>query len=213
MQDTRRQILEILKHCGEVTVQDLAKQLDLTSVTVRHHLEILRDEGYVTDPEVRRLSRPGRPCYVYRLTSTATSLFPNNYQGLACALLHALRDHAPTPIYDKVLLETARNLASDKGCLPRDPTQRLEKVIDYLNAHGFVACSKKDPLGNDYIHVHNCPYHYVAKDEPCACEIDEHLISLLTGAALERVRGYASREGICSYKITWPQTKQEDERA
>ena len=53
MQDTRQQILEILKRLGEVTVQDLSNELRLTSVTVRHHLEILRSEGYITEPEIR----------------------------------------------------------------------------------------------------------------------------------------------------------------
>ncbi len=61
MQDTRQQILEIMKRLGEVTVQDLSTELGLTSVTVRHHLEILRSEGYISDPEIVRSSRPGRP--------------------------------------------------------------------------------------------------------------------------------------------------------
>jgi DeoR family suf operon transcriptional repressor len=92
MQDTRQQILEILKRLGEVTVQELSNELQLTSVTVRHHLEILRSEGYITEPEIRHSNRPGRPRYVYRLTSTAADLFPNNYSGLASALLDSIRE-------------------------------------------------------------------------------------------------------------------------
>ena len=38
MQDTRQQILEILKRLGEVTVQELSRELGLTSVTVRSNL-------------------------------------------------------------------------------------------------------------------------------------------------------------------------------
>src|SRR5262245_24085541 len=66
MQRTRRQILNILKHRGKATVDELASEILLSSVTVRAHLAILDREGLVTFEEVR--GAVGRPYYAYSLT-------------------------------------------------------------------------------------------------------------------------------------------------
>jgi len=203
MQDTRQQILEILKRKGEVTVQELSKELALTSVTVRHHLEILRSEGYITDPEVRRSSRPGRPRYIYRLTSTAADLFPTNYSGLANALLDAL-NNSLTPEKRTELLEVVgQQLASGAGELPRNHEKRLDQIIAYIKQLGFVARWERDAEGQYHILVCNCPYHYVAQFHPETCKIDEVMLAGLTGAKLIRTEGRASDEAFCNYQLVW----------
>jgi predicted ArsR family transcriptional regulator len=215
MQDTRWQILEILKKCGEVTVQELSRKLDLTSVTVRHHLEILRAEGYVTDPEIRHSNRPGRPRYIYKLADAAADLFPNNYRGLAEALLKAMRENVEPTVYHKLLDETAQCLAAGAGELPEDHDKRMAYITAYLNQEGFIARWQKveaadattpTTAGADAYHIYisNCPYHYVAQHHAGTCEIDERLIQLLTGGNVERVEGYASQNNTCVYKISWP---------
>ncbi len=203
MQDTRQQILEILKRKGEVTVQELSRELVLTSVTVRHHLEILRSEGYITDPEVRRSSRPGRPRYVYRLTSTAADLFPTNYSGLANALLDALNTSL-TPEKRTELLETVgHQLAMGAGELPKDHEKRLDQIIAYIKQLGFVARWERDAGDQYHIFVCNCPYHYVAQTHPETCRIDEVMLSQLTGAKLIRSADRASEDAFCRYELVW----------
>ncbi len=203
MQDTRQQILEIIKRRNEVTVQELSRDLKLTSVTVRHHLEILRSEGYITDPEVCRSNRPGRPRYVYRLTSTAADLFPNNYSGLASALLQALETTVDAAKQQALLEETARRLASGAGDLPADPEKRLDSIVRYLKPLGFVARWEKTEAGEYYLYICNCPYHYVSRDHPETCQIDAVMLQELTGATLERSQGAANDNAICRYKINW----------
>ncbi|NTU63973.1 MAG: ArsR family transcriptional regulator, partial [Chloroflexi bacterium] len=61
MQATRQRILEILKERGAATVEELGSDLDLTPVTIRHHLDILRNEGLIQAPKVKRRDAPGRP--------------------------------------------------------------------------------------------------------------------------------------------------------
>ncbi len=58
MQATRQRILEILKERHTATVEELAKELELTPVTIRHHLDILRSEGLVQAPQVKRRDTP-----------------------------------------------------------------------------------------------------------------------------------------------------------
>jgi predicted ArsR family transcriptional regulator len=204
MQDTRQQILEILKRRGEITVQELSEELGLTSVTVRHHLEILRSEGYITNPEVQHSNRPGRPRYVYRLTAMAADLFPSNYAGLAGALLDAIEQLHPEQ-REEILEETAHQLASEAGPLPREPKQRLEVMSRFLKRLGFVSrWEKSEEDSSYYLHICNCPYHYVAQSHPETCKIDETMLKDLTGTDIERVEGHASENSLCSYKIEWP---------
>ncbi len=206
MQDTRQQILEILKRRGEITVQDLSRALKLTSVTVRHHLEILRSEGYITEPEVRRSSRPGRPRYVYRLTSTAADLFPNNYSGLANALFTALTEHTNAEEREQLLKEAAQNLALGVGELPTAPLPRLQAIVSYLKQLGFVTRLETQPDGEHYLHICNCPYHYVAQQHPEICKLDFYMLqALLDPATLERLPGHAFEDDLCRYKITFPE--------
>lgn len=203
MQDTRQQILEILKRKGEVTVQELSQELRLTSVTIRHHLEILRSEGYITDPEVHRSSRPGRPRYAYRLTSTAADLFPTNYSGLANALLEALDTSLPGESREELLATVGRQLAAGAGDLPTDHEKRLDQVIAYIKQLGFVARWERDEEGAYHIFVCNCPYHYVAHSHPEICRIDEVMLSQLTGAQLIRTEERASEDAFCKYELVW----------
>ncbi len=205
MQGTRQQILEILKRHGEITVQKLSEELGLTSVTVRHHLETLRSEGYITDPEVRRSARPGRPRYVYHLTSTAADLFPNNYSGLAGALLESLQEMLEPQKRAQLLEQTAHRLASGVTDLPVEPERRLDAIVSYLKRLGFVARWENTAGAKYLLHICNCPYHYVAQNHPELCLMDEMMLRELTGAELDRHPGHASDNAICTYEIFWPE--------
>ena len=87
MHSKRRQILDILKMRGSSTVEELRRELGITSVTVRHHLEIMRAEELVREPSARHRSAPGRPHYEYALTTQAEEYFPKSYADLAFHLM------------------------------------------------------------------------------------------------------------------------------
>src|SRR5947209_12180395 len=88
---TRRQILESLKKRGELSADDLATQLHLTTSGVRQHLVALTSDGLVAHHQVRE--GPGRPKHCYHLTAAADALFPRAYSDLTNELLgYASRD-------------------------------------------------------------------------------------------------------------------------
>lgn len=203
MQDTRQQILEILKRRGEVTVQDLSNELGLTSVTVRHHLEILRSEGFISDPEVQRSNRPGRPRYIYRLTSTAADLFPNNYSGLASALLDTIQECVPAEEREVLLERAAERIAARAGSLPDEPASRMESAVAFLNQQGYVSRWEESEEGDYLIYVSSCPYHHVSKNHGETCQIDQNMLQLLTGADVKRLKNEAKRGKLCVYAVHW----------
>lgn len=207
MQDTRQQILEIMKRLGEVTVQNLSTELGLTSVTVRHHLEILRSEGYISDPEIVRSNRPGRPRFIYRLTSTAADLFPNNYSGLASALLGSIEECMAPAERDYLLERSATRIAERSGSLPEDPVARVDSAVIFLNQQGYVSRweESKEKKGLYLIYVSSCPYYHVSQDYRNVCQIDRYMVQLLAGpgAEVKRVENEARKGGLCTYALSW----------
>ncbi len=204
MQNTRQLILEILRRDGEVTVQELSRELKLTSVTVRHHLEILRSQGYVTEPEVQRTSTPGRPRYVYRLAETAIDLFPNNYRGLASALLESVCLRTAPDQREAVLEESAHRLVAQLGPLPENRNARLNALASRLKALGFEIELAVDKDGREHITVCNCPYAAVSQSCPEVCQIDRRMFEIATGARLEPVQP-KTQDVVCEYRLVWPE--------
>src|SRR3972149_7656445 len=92
--DSRLRIVEILKRRRQASVTELSQALDLTPVTIRHHLDSLLADHIVSEPVPRRRPGPGRPEMVYGLTSRADEHTPRNYGELCGCLLRAVGDSA-----------------------------------------------------------------------------------------------------------------------
>jgi predicted ArsR family transcriptional regulator len=213
MQQTRRFLLDILRERGEATVDELVDELrkrikhNITAVTVRHHLDILRGENLVTAPAVRRSGAPGRPQYVYSLTEKALEQFPNNYQALMEKLLSSLKANLPNQqvnvifegIADQMIAEA--RLPADSVHIPMEV--RLDHVVMYLNSHGYNASWEPCPEGY-FLHTHNCPYHRVALEHGELCSMDMRLIAGLIGVVPRSVGRIAQADASCTYLIPVP---------
>jgi len=201
MQATRQRILEILKERAEATIEELGEALDLTSVTVRHHLDILRGEGLVEVPQVRRRATPGRPQYVYILTEAASDFFPKNYSNFASLMISEIRDRYGPAELDSILQGMARRIEkSIPGSLGGIFEERLTRVVDILNDRGYIAKWEKN--GSGYcLRTNNCPYRDVSRDHTEACLMDMTLISDFLGVVPERISWTAAGENSCTYHV------------
>ena len=191
MQQTRKHILEILKEQKEATIDEIVTGLTdrigkITAVTVRHHLEILRGDGLVAAPSVRRRSAPGRPQYVYSLTERAADFFPNNYQGLATGLIDQIKEQLPSEKVGKLLAGVADRMANE-ALIPDAPIHiRLDHVVAYLNKNGYSAGWHVNGDGSHILVVTNCPYEQVSSENPELCSMDCHLIEGLVNVPVTR---------------------------
>lgn len=204
-QQTRQAILEYLKHHGPATVDELADRVDLNSVTVRHHLDILRREELIGDPIVRRRSTPGRPQYVYALTDKASAHFPKNYCDLAARLLEEVKASTPPETVNALLDGVAHRLSAAAPRTSDGETlaERLDRAVDFLNDHGYVA--NWEQRGDRFLlHTCNCPYEALAKANHELCGMDLTLTSSLLGAGVERISRVLDGAGSCSYCVASP---------
>ncbi len=202
MQATRQRILEILKERHAATVEELAHELELTPVTVRHHLDILRSEGLIQAPQVRRRDSPGRPQHVYALTEAADAYFPKNYAGFTNLMLHEMRDQVEPEKMRSILDGMATRLAAQVPAAAPAETlpQRMDRVVSFLNSQGYEA--RWEPTdGGCLVHAHNCPYHDVARENVEPCVMDATLIAQLTGSTPQRVQWSFGEANYCTYLI------------
>ena len=202
MQATRQRILEILKERTTATVEELAQELELTPVTIRHHLDILRSEGLVQAPQVKRRDSPGRPQHVYALTEAADAYFPKNYAGFTDLMLHEMRDQVEPEKIRSILDGMATRMVNKApAALPNETlSQRMERVVKFLNSHGYEA-SWETTEGGCLLHAHNCPYHDVARENVEPCVMDATMVAQLTGSTPQRVQWTFSGANFCTYLI------------
>ena len=79
--DAKRRLLELLKRLGPTTAAVLAKQLSLTAVAVRQHLQPLEKLGLVAQEKQPPKGR-GRPSVAWSLTDLAAEIFPDRHAEL-----------------------------------------------------------------------------------------------------------------------------------
>lgn len=202
MQQTRKLILQYIKERGSATVDELAGVLNLTSVTVRHHLDILRSDALVAEPETRHRSSPGRPQYAYTLTEKASEYFPKNYCDLAAQVLAEVRatvgPQATGAFYEHV---AGRMAAPSAPCAPDEPLPaRLDRAVTYLNSQGYVA-SWESVDGGFQLSTRNCPYEALAGDNPELCGMDLALVERLVGQDVHCLCRVSEGAATCSYLV------------
>lgn len=202
MQETRQRILEILKIRGQATVNELTRELGLTAVTIRHHLDVLHREELIGPPQILRKPGPGRPQHIYRLAGEAENLFPKKYDRLTDAILEELEERFSQEelcaIVDRVAERMARQVPAEG-----DFATRVGALLEFLNGLGYLATSEKED-GSYRIVVANCPYERVARRHALPCMVDVQLISRVTAVEPERVEQIATGSERCVYRLSPP---------
>jgi DeoR family suf operon transcriptional repressor len=205
IQTRRQEILNILKQQGEATVDELATMLELTPVTVRHHLDILRAEGLVEAPAVRRRHGPGRPQYVYTLTPESANLFPQRYDVLANELLDeiksAMNRDQVRGIFDHIVERRLKDAPLLDGT--RLAGEKMDALVRYLSDKGFIAEWERTN-GKWFLYASNCPYQNVAAEHPEICAVDHLVLQRMTGTDVHCVRRITDGAYSCIYEIGFP---------
>ena len=206
MQSTRQEILEILKLERTATVEDLAGRLELTPMTIRHHLNVLQAQNLVSATKVRRSQKVGRPRLIYTLTEAADQLFPQNYGDLARRIVTELKETVGKEETRALFRRVASRLA--KQAPPPVPGQsfedRLNQVARFLEGQGLITRWQKTEQGYIFTNA-NCPYRRVAQEHGETCELDIALIRELLGVEPQRLSTEGQEEAACSYLLELPE--------
>lgn len=205
MQSVRHRIMEILHNDASATVGELAGQLGMAQVSVRHHLDVLMSEDLVQMTGVRRRNGAGRPSLVYALTPGALKLFPQRHDALANGVLTELKATLPGSVVRGMMLRLAERISSEvpPASLEQPIEERLDQVTRFLCEKGYNA--RWEHSGDHYeLQVRNCPYAGVSDDHPEVCLMDQAIFQhLIPGVSHLRSRVMSgSPHCICSIRET-----------
>lgn len=199
---TRREIINILRTVGPLTVGELGERLGITHVAVRRHLTSLERDGLVTSVQERLPM--GRPTRVYSLTEAADSLFPKKYGALTLELLDFISEQSPD-LVDAFFAKRGNELVHRYGpeVTPGSTlAERVERLAEVQQSNGYLAEWEKGEDDALILKEFNCPVHQVSRKFPHACEHELEFFRTVLGTdQIERVDCIAKGGQCCRYAI------------
>lgn len=198
---TQRHVLEVLKRHGEVTPDELAVALEISSSAVRQHLAALRTAGLVVSHKDH--GHAGRPAERFRATTLAEPLFANTDDRLPIELLEHMEAEEPELI-GRVFDRRRRQMVDDaeNRLAGRTVDERVAILTELLDEQGYLADFEAVTAGHFRINLHNCAIWAVANRYPqaCAAELD-YLRALIPEASVQRVTHKTNGAHTCAYDI------------
>ena len=199
-ESTRGRIVLLLRG-SERTVDELAKELELTDNAVRAHLLALERDGLVQQSGVIKGFR--KPHFAYILTREADQLFPKSYDSLFNQLLDVLKNRLSARALKEVLYEVGRKVASKQSFEAKKQYQsldaRLNRALKALEELGGAAELIRE-RGKIVISSNSCPLAAAVVDHPEVCKVAESLVEEIVGMP---VREVCNREHMpqCRFEV------------
>jgi predicted ArsR family transcriptional regulator len=197
---TRRQILRSLRIHGNLTAQQLANELKITSMGVRRHLTTLERDGLI-QMQTQRQPR-GRPTFKYRLTEAGFETFPKSYDLLATQVLDVVRasegDARVAQIFAGRMEQLYEQFAPRMS--GKNLGERVQELAKIQEEAGYMARWEKTK-GGYILKEQNCAIYRVACRFQDACQFEIELFRRLLDADLRRVEHQVKGDLACTYFI------------
>jgi DeoR family suf operon transcriptional repressor len=206
MNDTKAEILALLKRSGGHSVNELAAALDLAPITIRQHMTRLERDGLLlSEPQA---NGNGRPHYVFRLSTKAhAQAFPYRSDRIVELLIREIGHLDGADLEGRserekmflVLERLARRLAGEYAPLLRGwPLQeRVVFVTEVMQSDGGFAEWETTDRGFE-IRDFNCLFHRLLNGS--VCEWHRTLLSNMLGEDV-LVQPSSGEGECCRYKI------------
>jgi len=201
--DTRRELLQIIKRRGSLSVDEAMEALDMARTTVREHLLQLKEKNLLT-----RRSEPqgrGRPSHRYEMTRRAKVLFPSRDGELMGELVRFLQDEGAEDLVETFFERywSDRTEAVKQKLRAADPDEletQLEVLRGILAEEGFMP--EIDEEGEAVtVRECNCPFPESVKQTRIPCRLEKNFFETLFRTTLDRVTYIPDGNPACTYKV------------
>lgn len=200
LKSTRERVLQTLLTRQRCTINEIAGEVEINPISVRHHITKLQADGMVESAEERH--GVGRPRRVYFLTENGREHFPTRYLKLTLRLLEQLKETVPQPLVNQLFMQIAQDLAADHApeLAGLSTEERLNLVQRVLTNEGFTVNWERQ---GDYYQIQesNCPYYHVGQNHPEVCSVDQTLISTVLAVPAEKIKCMLHGDANCTYII------------
>jgi predicted ArsR family transcriptional regulator len=198
---TREKIIMLLKKHGPMPIDELSKELNITSMGIRQHLLSLERKGlidYVTNKK-----GIGRPAFLYKLTHNADSLFPKSYHTFIIDTLKDIENYEGREKVDELFKWRRMRLIKDTKDMLSDSKDFSEKVFglkNMLETKGYIV--ELDETDNAYtLKEFNCPIFQVASEYNEACKHELQFYREVLGKDVKRQECMTEGSTSCIYNI------------
>lgn len=198
---TREKIIMLLKKAGPMSIDDLSRELNITSMGIRQHLISLERKGIIT--YVTKRSGIGRPAFYYKLTDKADDLFPKLYHDFILQVFKDIEKNDSREMIDNIfkwrknrILKETKEVLSEKKTL----NEKIESFKDILESKGYLAEIENE--NNHYIlKQYNCPIYRLAQEYNDACRYELQMYREIFGKEITREKCLAEGDISCTYII------------
>jgi len=202
MKSTRERVMQTLSTHPRATILEIAAEVGINAISVRHHLTHLQANGLVTTEEERH--GVGRPRMVYLLTENGMEHFPTGYLRLTGNLLDHLKQSISPDELDAIFKSMADKLTSEyKPSLSRlNLEQKLELLTQVMSKEGFNIQWKHTGSSQYEIREISCPFYRIGKNHPEVCLFDRMLISNILSIPPEKIQIQHLTDSLCTFTVS-----------
>ncbi len=198
---TREKIIMLLKTTGPMSVDELSRELNITSMGIRQHLLSLERKGLIS--YITKRQGIGRPAFLYKLTEEANNLFPKTYHKFVLDMFKDIEKNEGRNKIDDIfkwrknrLLKETREALSEKKSLK----EKIYGLKDIFEPDGYLI--NIDETDDFYIlKQFNCPIYTIALEYNDACKYELQMYKDLLGKEVTREQCMAEGSSSCIYNI------------
>jgi len=199
----QHQILEhLLESRNGLSVDELAKALDISRTGVQQHFVVLERDGYIKKSSLNKTA--GRPVAIYVITDKGNNYFPKQYAWFSELILSDLQQEIGPERFKAYMQKLGNKLADTlRGKFAgKNLTERVDALVSIMTDLGFqVKVGAESDSESPDIEACNCIYHDLARKYQDICEFDLALMSSLLDKEVEQLSCMAKGDCNCSFRI------------
>jgi predicted ArsR family transcriptional regulator len=199
----QHQILEhLLESRNGLSVDELAKALDISRTGVQQHFVVLERDGYIKKSTLNKTA--GRPVTIYVITDKGNNYFPKQYAWFSELILSDLQQEIGPERFKAYMQKLGSQLADKlRGKFEgKNLTERVDELASIMTDLGFqVKVSSGADTESPNIQACNCIYHDLAQKHDAICEFDLALMSSLLNKEVEQLSCMAKGDCNCSFRV------------
>lgn len=199
----QHQILEhLLENRKGLSVDELAKALDISRTGVQQHFVVLERDGYIKKSTFNKTA--GRPVTIYVITDKGNNYFPKQYAWFSALILGDLQQEIGDERFKAYMQKLGSKLADKlRGKFEgKTLNERIDALAIVMTDFGFqVKVDTESETESPHMRAYNCIYHDLAQKQHEVCEFDLALMSSLLDKEVEQLSCMAKGDCNCSFRI------------
>jgi len=193
---------QLLEHRTGLSIDTLAKALDISRAAVQQHIVGLEGDDYIKKIALNKTA--GRPVVIYGITDKGINYFPKQYSWFSDLILSELRQEMSAEDFQGYMhrlgIKLANNLRSQfEG---KNLNDRMDELLLIMTNLGFqVTTDFESDTGKSIIRANNCIYHDLAQKHNEICAFDLALMSSLLDKEVKQLSCMAKGDCACHFRI------------